>query len=71
MNRTVWRVAGATVFRYRGVLPQIWAALFGVAVVTGFINGLAHQLRINGCAVRAVTIATPHLAFEKRVRKRL
>ena len=62
-------MAKATVLGNRRVLPDVWAAFFGMTLVTGIVQRLTNQLRFSGCPMRAVTASAIHLAFEKRVRK--
>ena len=48
-------VTRGAVFGYRGVLPQEWTALFGVALIAGVVDCLPREHRVRGRTVRAVT----------------
>lgn len=63
-------MAKGAVLGNRRVLPEVWAAFFGMTLVTGIVQCLTNQLRFGCCPMRAVTTSAIHLTFEKRMRKR-
>lgn len=71
MIRAVRVVAGHTVLRYRGVLPQEGATKFCMAVITGVIDRLAGQQQFGGFTVRVVAATAIHLALPHWVGIRL
>ena len=71
MIGAVWCVAEAAVLGRWFVFPDVWAAFLCMALVTGVVQGLTHELQLRRLAVRTVTSAAIHLAFDQRMRKRL
>src|SRR3972149_5312565 len=51
------------ILAHRRVLPQERTALFGVALIAGFVHRVLGQLRSGGRAVRIVAVGTDHLGF--------
>lgn len=64
-------MAQSTVLADRRMLPQIRAALFSVALVTGIVECLSGKCRCNRVTVKAVASAAIHLSLKKRMRERL
>jgi len=59
-------VASQAAFDDRGMLPEKWPALFGVALVTQLIHAVGQQKRPSCRSMRRVTIVAVDLAFEER-----
>ena len=71
MIGAVWCMTGTAVLCDGRMLPDIGTTLFSVTLVAGLIQRLPKQLRLGRSAMRAVTAAAVHLAFEERMRERL
>ena len=56
-------MAVEAVGRCRRVLPQERAALLGVALIAGLVDGVLHQLRVGRRAVGIMAIGADHLAL--------
>lgn len=51
------------------MLPKIWAAFLGMALLTGIVDVQSRELRRDVIAVHVVTAHAVHLSLENRVRK--
>ena len=60
-------VTDGTVFAHWGVFPQEWAAFLGMALVTGLVDSVLHQLRGAGGSMGVMTVGTYHLGLPYRM----
>lgn len=69
--RAVRVVTVRAILGNRGMLPQVRATLFGVALETGVVERLADEQAVARLSVRAVTTGAGHFPLVERMRIRL
>ena len=71
LRRAVRLVTVGAVLGDRLVLPEKRPAVFRMAAGAGLVDGVLHQLRRGGRAVRRMAGGAGHLAFAQRMMRRL
>ena len=71
LHRAVRVVTVAAVLGDRLVFPEERSAVFGVAAGAGFVDGVLHELRRRGRAMRRMAGGAGHLALAQRMMRGL